>query len=165
MTRRQDAASTPSCRPVGSLAYPVTGPSRCHCGVTVRPVPRGDDWAWADDQGHTHVSHIGEILAELDRCHAVALDKTADMNDPVVAADVHRYSVISAALALGYADTGHSHSPTGPEGRTSTPPPWCCDQPMWAVPAGWRCRVAHTVVPYTDLLGQLVSACPTDQVP
>lgn len=145
-----------TCHPTGDLASPLPRPDRCRCGATIRPVPRGDDWGWEDDAGQTYVSHIAEILAELDRCHAVALDPRADMTDPAVVADVGRYSVMSAALAIGHINKGHQHEPTGE--AKHQPPPWCCGQPMQAVPRGWRCRTAKTLHPYDDLLGGLWAA-------
>lgn len=145
-----------TCTPTGDLASPLPHPDRCRCGATIRPVPRGDDWAWEDEHGQTYVSHIAEIHAEWNRCHAVASDPHADMTDPVVMADVMRYSVMSAALALNHANKGHTHSPIG-EARHQ-PPPWCCGQPMQSVPRGWKCRVAKSVVPYADILGGLWAA-------
>ena len=141
-----------TCHPSGDLASPLPQPDRCRCGATIRPVPRADDWAWEDEHGQTAVWHHAEILAEYQRlCDAVNTG-TADETDWA------HYSTWTAALNLGHVNWGHQHSPTGTAGATLTPPPWCCGQPMQAIPRGWRCRVGRTVEPYTDLLGGLWAA-------
>jgi hypothetical protein len=145
-----------TCTPTGSLATPIITPAYCHCGATIRAVPWGDsDWLWADKDGRTRVSHVNEIYDELRRCHAVVLDPDAHLDDPVVIADVGRYSLLSAALAVGHGiDLGHGHTPMR-GGRSLTAPPWCCGDPMQAVPAGWRCRITGSVHPYDDLFGNI----------
>lgn len=138
----------PRCRPAGSLAAPIVGADVCHCGAAVRPVPHGEDWAWVDDLGQTFVSNLDAVHAEWDKIRAEMATAGPGVADTPA---INRYAVMSAQLVLAWVDWGHPHSPAG-SGR-STPSPWCCGQPMQAVPAGWMCRVRRTVVEYDDLLG------------
>jgi len=153
---------TSPCSPTGCLAAPVTRPSTCHCGARIVPVPRGDDWLWADEHGQTYVSNRLAVEAEWgkirDEMHALAADRTpktrAERDDETPA--INRYSVLSAQLGLGWVDLGHQHDPAdmgAVGGGTLSPPPWCHREPMQAVPAGWRCRVARVVAGYDDLIG------------
>lgn len=144
-----------ACAPTGSLAAPVCAPTICRCGEPITPVPWGaDDWSWVDARGRTLISHTEEIAAEYARVRQVmaAGPPGGDVDDPDYVAAIGRYSVMRCAESIGHMEVWHSHGPaTG--GRALTAPPWCCGQPMQAVPAGWRCRATGTTHGYDDLLG------------
>lgn len=135
-----------TCAPTGDITAPPATTAHCHCGAVIRPVPRGDtDWAWIDDTGQTRIDNVQAVLAEERRIR----EEIHTIGDTPA---WNRYCVLGAQLGLAYVDWGHSHSPTS--GAPADPPPWCCGEPMQAVPAGWRCRATSTIHPYRERSGR-----------
>lgn len=122
-----------SCAPVGPLA-PFSPPgATCDCGARLHARPSGErDWSWHDGEGRALVD----------------LSPPGYRDDPrgwwarLAQEDIAAYSAMTCRADLGLLQWSHRHRPArGP--ATADPIPWCCEEPMRAIPAGWECRVSR----------------------
>ncbi|MDG4795418.1 hypothetical protein [Micromonospora sp. WMMD1082] len=152
--RVRPAQQQPECQPRGDLRPLPEQRYVCRCGEELRLVragPRINDWA--------HVTLSGQRYRD-DRPALLREDPArwwAQLRQRMAAGDMRAaqlYSTLTAAEILGGSPGRHYHHPE----KTLTPPleqppPFCCEQPMWASPDGWACRVTRRVFPYTPTTG------------
>lgn len=171
MPRSKKPVLTPHAPSGNFIRPPMPEGLICECGATLRRVsnnasdPARLDWTVIDEQGRTYVDTTptfrlrrnpvptwrqregheampprDETIHVIDMHDADAWERLADV-------DIRLYSTLNAAMALGCASFTHAHLPTAASLIASpvatTPPPECCDWPMWAAPDGWRCRTAY----------------------
>ena len=94
-------------------------------------------------------------LAHVDQAPQALRDDPAKWWADLAEHDIRSYSVLKAAVDLGYWSWYHIHrteAGTAPAHTGTTP--FCCGSPMWAAPDGWVCRVAgYTTIrrPYAEV--------------
>lgn len=136
-----------ACAPIGSLIQPPDSDHYCRCGerLVASRCPDRNDWR--------HLTADGEAVRD-DRPPALSADPDKWWDD-LARNDIHAYSSLRAATDLGQLAWFHHHLPdsaaTGrlaPD-RQPVEVPFCCNQPMWASPDGWACRVSGDLFRYT----------------
>ena len=188
--RGRPAGAAPSvspCEPVGLLSAPTPPePVRCRCGATLYARASADrhEWVWVTETGELYRDDRPEGLrrdparwwADLvaehgpdDEC-TVCLSLPAEADPPIGRRHDHinYYSILGAALDLGFWPWFHAHRPE-PEwspidaddaadiidaglaaARAGEPGavPWCHGWPMRQAPDGWECRQTKRLFPY-----------------
>lgn len=131
-----------TCIPVGPLAPITLADAVCQCGAALHPVPAGDEWGFADDNGLTRIDTRPQALR----------DDPRGWWEWLAAEHIGTYSRLSAAINLGcYSFTHVHHQVPGSGIGGPYDVPVCHDQPMQYVPGGWRCRARGVVFPIAEL--------------
>ncbi len=116
-------------------------PLECDCGEPLRLVPteNGQDWKHVDQAGRSHVDQAPPLLRS----------DPKRWWDELFTASPETYSVLSAAVAVGYWSWWHVHRPAPcPPGsqHVRLAMPEHCGEPAWLGPMGWRCRACKTPI-------------------